>query len=119
MHNVMWLNNTVPVICGGAWTSKAGMLNNWRMDYKMLAAIDSEQGEIWQRAVEIYSKEVLMPPPQRLFWRTRLEPELVPWAHMEIFLPLLAVNMAPLSRWVERSNAKVLVSATSAEYTTL
>lgn len=94
------------------------MLDNWRMEYKFLAALDAESADVWVPAVQYHIANTFMPPAQRLFWRTRLEPELVIWSHMSIFLPLLSPSMSPLSRWVPETKDKVLVSATSAEYST-
>ena len=108
----MWLNNKVPIICGGAWTTKEGLLDEYRMHYSLLAAIDSEVGEIWHKAVELHSVNPLMPPAQRLFWRTRLAPEEISWARMNIFLPLMCTNMAPLSVWIPQSKALIMVSST-------
>lgn len=115
----MWLDNKVPIICGGAWTSKTALLDEYRMHHELLAAIDSEEGAMWREAVLDHSRNCLMPRAQQLFWRTRLEPEQISWQHMSVFLPLLCTNMAPLSRWIPESRALITVSATSALYSTL
>ena len=112
MQYVMWLDNKVPIICGGAWTSKTALLDEYRMHHELLASIDSEVGMMWYQAVLTHSRNCLMPPAQRLFWRTRLEPEKVTWQHMSIYVPLLCTNMAPLSRWIPESKALITVSST-------
>jgi hypothetical protein len=112
MHNIIWLNNTIPVICGGAFTTKEGLLNDYRHDFRLLARIDVEEGFYWEAAVMTHVGNPLMPPAQKLFWRTRLEPELVSWKRMSIFLPLLCTNLAPLSRWIPESNLPIMCSST-------
>ena len=112
MHHVMWLNNKVPIICGGAWTSKESLLNEYRMYHRLLTEVDSEEGQTWYEAVKRHSCNCNMPPAQRLFWRTRLEPEKVTWKHMNVYVPLLCTNMIPLSRWIPETSALVMVSST-------
>ena len=112
MHHVMWLDNKVPIICGGAWTTKEGLLDEYRMHHELLAAIDAEEGVMWQEAVRSHSRNCEMPRAQQLFWRTRLEPERVDWRYMDKYVPLLCTNMAPLSRWIPQSKALIMVSST-------
>ena len=113
MHNILWLNNVVPVICGGPFTTKEGLLNDYRMEPRLLAHIDAEEGFYWESAIMTYVGNPLMPSAQKLFWRTRLEPELASWSRMNIFLPLLCTNMAPLSRWLPESKSPIMCSSTS------
>lgn len=111
MHNILWLNST-PVICGGPFTTKEGLLNNFRIDSRLLARIDAEEQPYWESAIMTHTGNPSMPSAHKLFWRTRLEPELITWKRMEIFLPLLCTNMAPLSRWIPETTSPILCSST-------
>lgn len=115
MHNILWLksgNQTIPVICGGAYTTKEGLLDTWRLFPLLLSRIDAEEEVLWREAVLAHTGNALMPSAQKLFWRTRLAPEQVSWKRMSIFLPILAPNMVPLSRHIPETNQPIMASAT-------
>ena len=112
MHNILWLNNTTPVICGGPFTTKEGLIHSFQMTPLLLAKIDAEESGFWESAVMAHVGNPNIPPAQKLFWRTRLEPERVSWKRMSIFLPLLCTNMAPLSRWIPESHLPIMCSNT-------
>ena len=112
MHHVMWLNNKVPIICGGLWTTKEGLLDVWRMHPNLLAKLDTEQMPLWEEAINAHVANPMMPSAQKLFWRTRLQPEQVTWARMNIYLHLLCTNRSPLSRWIPQSKELIMVSST-------
>jgi hypothetical protein len=111
-RQLLWVDGTIPVICAFPEVSYALVLNELRMFPRMLAQLEGGTlpDDVLHSIYLSLSDRPGMNLAQQLFWRTRIQPELVHRAQLTILLRKLNVNTVHLP-----DKSRILCSSTREE----